>query len=129
MSRLIIIVETTQADVEADLLAEEKAEQLQLETNNDPPPVHATTASMFLSMGLDLEDQQYVNIVLTFVRAMLTTLNAGVLHLPKLKTFGVVGGSTLKVLWSGAVQHYANASNRGDRYKPCTCQVSLSYAK
>jgi hypothetical protein len=47
--------ETTQRDVESELLAEERAEA---QSNNDPPSVHATTASMFLSMGLDLEDQQ-----------------------------------------------------------------------
>lgn len=47
--------ETTQGDVESELLAEERAEA---QSNNDSPSVHATTASMFLSMGLDLEDQQ-----------------------------------------------------------------------
>jgi len=47
--------ETTQGDVESELLAEERAEA---QDNNDPPAVHSTTASVFLSMGLDLEDQQ-----------------------------------------------------------------------
>jgi hypothetical protein len=40
------------------MLAEEKAEQAQAQTNTDTPPVHSTTASMFLSMGLELENQQ-----------------------------------------------------------------------
>jgi hypothetical protein len=47
--------ETTQDDVERELLAEEEAET---RNNENPPPVHTTTASMFLSMGLDLEHQQ-----------------------------------------------------------------------
>jgi hypothetical protein len=52
------IAETTQDNVERELLAEEKAEQEQARSYDDPPPIHTTTASMFLSMGLDLENQQ-----------------------------------------------------------------------
>jgi hypothetical protein len=48
--------ETTQEDVEHKLLAEEVAEA-DTQSNEDSL-VHTTTASMFLSMGLDLEDQQ-----------------------------------------------------------------------
>jgi hypothetical protein len=73
-------------------------EQLESGTNNDFPPVHATTASVFLSMGLDLEDQQYVNTVFLFVPTMLTTLNTSMPYLLKLKNSGMVRGSTLKVL-------------------------------
>ena len=61
------IVETTQADVKAELLAEEQAEQAQGPINNDPPPVHMTTMSTFLSMGLNLEDHQWVNTIFTSI--------------------------------------------------------------
>lgn len=56
--------ETTQEDVERELLSEEKAES---HHNEDLLPVHTTTASMFLSMGLDLEHQQWVKIICLFL--------------------------------------------------------------
>lgn len=52
-----MITETTQADVEQELLAEETAERAQQALTNTES-VHETTASKFLSMGLDLENQQ-----------------------------------------------------------------------
>lgn len=57
-ARLIItnlkLSETTQEDVHQELLAEEKAER----RNTDAAPIHETTASTFLTMGMDLEHQQ-----------------------------------------------------------------------
>jgi hypothetical protein len=49
-------LETTQDDVQRDLLAEEKAERIC--TTEGAEAVHDTTASQFLSMGLELENQQ-----------------------------------------------------------------------
>ena len=48
-----LFTETTQADVECKLLAEEQAQGA-----DDVGLVHETTASKFLSIGLDLENQQ-----------------------------------------------------------------------
>ena len=52
----MLCLETTQGDIEHQLLEEERAERAQ--ANNDLMLVHATTPSMFLSIGLDLENQQ-----------------------------------------------------------------------
>ena len=51
-----LFAETTQADVECELLAEEQAQGAHAFA--DVGPVHETTASKFLSIGLDLENQQ-----------------------------------------------------------------------
>jgi hypothetical protein len=51
-----LLAETTQGDVERELLAEEQAERAQ--AFEEVGPVHDTTASKFLSIGLDLENQQ-----------------------------------------------------------------------
>jgi hypothetical protein len=48
-----LCTETTQADVERELQAEEQAQGA-----DDVGLVHETTASKFLSIGLDLENQQ-----------------------------------------------------------------------
>ncbi|KIM73218.1 hypothetical protein PILCRDRAFT_15408 [Piloderma croceum F 1598] len=49
-------LETTQGDVERELLADEQAERAR--ASAEVEPVHDTTASKFLSIGLDLENQQ-----------------------------------------------------------------------
>jgi hypothetical protein len=51
-----LLAETTQGDVERELLAEEQVERAQ--AFEEVGPVHDTTASKFLSIGLDLENQQ-----------------------------------------------------------------------
>ncbi|KIM72769.1 hypothetical protein PILCRDRAFT_15830 [Piloderma croceum F 1598] len=50
-------LETTQGDVERELLADEQAERAR--ASAEAKPVHDTTASKFLSIGLDLENQQH----------------------------------------------------------------------
>jgi hypothetical protein len=51
-----LLKETTQGDVERELLAEEQAERAQ--GSAEVEHMHETTASQFLSIGLDLENQQ-----------------------------------------------------------------------
>jgi hypothetical protein len=51
-----LLAETTQGDVECELLAEEQVKRAQ--AFEEVGPVHNTTASKFLSIGLDLEHQQ-----------------------------------------------------------------------
>jgi hypothetical protein len=51
-----LLKESTQGDVECELLAEEQAETAQGLAELEI--MHETTASKFLSIGLDLEQQQ-----------------------------------------------------------------------
>jgi hypothetical protein len=51
-----LLTETTQGDVDRELLADEQAERAR--ASAEAEPVHDTTASKFLSIGLDLEEQQ-----------------------------------------------------------------------
>lgn len=51
---LMVVTETTQDDIHKELLAEELAEQC----DRTVLPVHETTVSTFLKMGMDLEQQQ-----------------------------------------------------------------------
>ena len=64
-----LFTESTQDDVERELLVEEKAERdrERVELVEGVRPIHETTASKFLSMGLDLENQQCVNIALSYL--------------------------------------------------------------